>query len=76
MSKKIVNKLFLWEGVLSDYTDGVIFALAPDVEAARAAVLERGDGSWEGPALSRAMSGEPTVIPVDQTFGFRLWGGG
>jgi hypothetical protein len=28
------NKLFVWHGVLTDYTSGMIVALAPDVETA------------------------------------------
>lgn len=32
-------KLFVWEGVLVDYTEGVMFALAPDVETARKMLL-------------------------------------
>jgi hypothetical protein len=31
-------KLFIWKGVLFDYTDGVVFALAKNVEDARKAV--------------------------------------
>jgi hypothetical protein len=31
-------KLFVWEEVLSDYTDGIAVALAPDLESALVAV--------------------------------------
>ena len=33
-------KLFVWEDVLRDYTSGIMFALAPDVETARKMLLE------------------------------------
>ena len=38
-SKKL--KLFVWENVLCDYTDGIMFALAPNVDTARKNLLKR-----------------------------------
>lgn len=35
------NKLFIWTGVLIDWSDGLIVALAPDVETAIAKVIEQ-----------------------------------
>ena len=37
MTKKL--KLFVWKNVLSDYTSGIMFALAYDVEEARKAIM-------------------------------------
>jgi len=34
-------KLYVWENVLHDYTPGIMFALAPDVETARRLLRER-----------------------------------
>lgn len=70
MKKKM--KLFVWENVLSDYTDGVVFALAPSVDAARRAVLAKFPGSTAG--LDAALLLEPKV--VTKTEGFAVWGGG
>lgn len=35
MAKKLM-KLYVWQGVLRDYTEGMIVALAPDMETALA----------------------------------------
>ena len=34
-------KLFVWEGVLTDYTSGIAFALAESVDEARKLILEK-----------------------------------
>lgn len=39
-------KLFVWEGVLCDYTCGVVVALAPDLETALAQ-YEKERGWWQ-----------------------------
>ena len=39
--------LYLWEGVLSDYTDGVAFALAATVEEARLLIASRYLEDWK-----------------------------
>ena len=39
MGKKL--KVFLWTGVLTDYTDGVMFAVATTVEEARSMLVEK-----------------------------------
>jgi hypothetical protein len=33
-------KLFVWEDVLSDYTDGIMFALAESVDDARSIIMD------------------------------------
>ena len=38
-------KLFVWEGVLSDYTDGIMFALAHTEEEAREMIVKKWDDS-------------------------------
>ena len=67
MSKKM--KLFVWEDVLTDYTAGVMFALAPDVETARKMLLETCDYL---PADDLAK--EPKVYL--EPFALAVWGGG
>lgn len=62
-------KLYVWEKVLVDYTDGVMFALASSAEEARAKVLER---CRYVPADDLAK--EPQVF--DSPAGFAVWGGG
>ncbi len=34
-------KLFVWEDVLSDYTDGIMFALAESADEARTIIVEK-----------------------------------
>jgi hypothetical protein len=63
-------KLFVWEKVLTDYTDGVMFALAPDVETARAAILAQQDFD----IVRSDLAAEPKVFT--STVGFAVWGGG
>lgn len=66
--------LWVWEGVLTDYTSGVAFSLAPTVEEAVAAVKKAGcdyEGHWEGTKLDGV---EP--FKVSKTTGFYCWGGG
>lgn len=69
MRKKLA--LYVWENVLTDYTDGIMFALAHDAEEARRLIVAK-----EG-ALSPVLEGlgaEPTVITEPE--GFAVWGGG
>jgi hypothetical protein len=62
-------KLFVWEGVLRDYTSGVIFALAKDEDEARCIVMEtHGELAW------RETASKPKVC--DSPVAFALWGGG
>lgn len=63
------NKLFVWKGVMCDYTCGLAFALAPDIETARDMVIRDGASEWE---IKQA---EPLVIETDQTFAAHVWGG-
>lgn len=62
-------KLFVWEKVLCDYTDGVMFAYAPDVETARKLLLQG------RPYLPQeTLDLEPKVIT--EPYAFSLYGGG
>ena len=61
-------KLFVWHNVLTDWSDGVMFAYANNVEEARKMVLE--DCDYVGAELDQ----EPTVY--EKPVGFAHWGGG
>lgn len=52
------NKLFVWEGVLTDYSSGMAVALAPDLETAYAVLASK--VSEYG--MSEIRSTTPTVI--------------
>lgn len=61
-------KLFVWHNVLTDYTDGVMFAFANNVEEARKVILE--DCNYVGGELYQ----EPSIY--ENSVGFAIWGGG
>tara|TARA_R110002020_G_scaffold340130_1_gene555133 strand:- start:898 stop:1119 length:222 start_codon:yes stop_codon:yes gene_type:complete len=69
-------KLYVWEGVLTDYTDGCMFALAKNVEEARKVILDKSEKEDEymSKILQRDLASEPKVI--DNPKGFYVWGGG
>lgn len=62
-------KLFVWEKVLVDYTDGIMFALAKDVDQARNIIRKRAREYYIDDDLEK----EPEVYtdPV----GFFIFGG-
>ena len=62
-------KLYLWEGVLRDYTSGVMFALANSPDQARE--LLKAECAF---IPEDELNTEPAVI--ERPFGFVLWGGG
>ena len=59
-------KLFVWEDVLCDYSCGVMFALAPDVETARKMILKE--------INTDELDQDPIVVTEPR--GFYCWGGG
>jgi len=62
-------KLYVWEGVLTDYTDGIMFALASSVEEAREMISEADSLAGGGGDIQA----EPKVY--DSPVGFAVWGG-
>lgn len=68
------KKLYVWEGVLCDYTDGIAFALAESPEkAAEMLKKEIGGGMWESAHWEGIkLDG---VLPVEKDCGY-CWGGG
>lgn len=65
------NKLFVWEEVLTDYTDGIMFALAPDVKTARKLALK---AAGDVHSVREELRAEPKVYTGEA--GFAVWGGG
>jgi len=77
-------QLYVWEGVLCDYTDGIMFALAHDVEEAKLAIVK----SYDIRQYNKIMNGEPIKCEDviydlrkpytihDTTIGFHLHSGG
>ena len=65
-------KLYIWEGVLYDYSSGMIVALAPDLDSALATVEE----DYVRAEMGRV---KPTVIDLDGDVKPQAWwvhGGG
>lgn len=60
-------KLFLWENVLSDWTEGVAFAIARNSEEARDIICK------DAECIRDDLQDEPVVIT--KKFGFHLSGG-
>lgn len=70
--RKKVLRLYVWEGVLSDYTSGMAVALASSVEDARAQLKKKMlDG---GITMSAEFDAEPLV--VSKPAAFYVYGGG
>lgn len=67
MRKKL--KLYVWEDVLTDYTSGVMFALATSVDEARNLILKK----WDYVPRDD-LAREPRCIEAPE--GFAVWGGG
>ncbi len=68
-TKRKPLRLYVWHGVLTDYTSGVMFALASSPAAARKAILKKC-----GHVPVTDLEQEPLV--VTKTEGFAVWGGG
>jgi acyl-CoA reductase-like NAD-dependent aldehyde dehydrogenase len=74
-------KLFVWHGVLEDYTGGVAFAMADDVDQARQAAAEAFSKcrEYSDPEKARArmlheLRGEPNEVHEGPSGGY-CWGG-
>jgi hypothetical protein len=72
-------KLFVWTGVLTDYTAGIAFALAESVDHARDVIMQREghkpylEEEYHG-TLWSDLAAEPDVY--ERPVGFAVWGGG
>ena len=66
-------KLFVWKDIRCDYTCGIGFALAHDVEEARNIIKEKSE-DWEWEAYKGELMDKPKVY--DKPFGIWISGGG
>ena len=64
-----ILKLFIWEGVLSDYTSGIMFALAENENDAREQILKKENTD----TVKLYLLNKPIVITKSE--GFLLHGG-
>ena len=72
-----IVKLYVWQGVLTDYTDGMIVVLAPDFETALATMRDHPEGI--DTPLQDMGRVEPTVIDLADDVkpqAWLVWGGG
>ena len=66
-------KLFVWEGILTDWSNGIMFALAPNLREAKKAILKK-SGVYKSSWLKEELNSiKPRVIK--DTEGFYLYGG-
>ena len=73
--KKKPLHLYVWEGVLTDYTSGVIFALAESEEKAREQVRKKYVSNGDsGSRIERDMAATP--LKLTRPDAFAVWGGG
>jgi hypothetical protein len=63
-------RLYVWENVLTDYSSGIMFALARDVEEARKVIMTSAPFN----SVENELKQEPKVF--DEPCGFVVWGGG
>lgn len=63
-------KLYVWEGALSDYTDGIMFALAESADDARKIILEK-----SGDLRSVVLGLKEDPKEYTNKVGFYLYGG-
>lgn len=77
------SKLYVWEGVLTDYTSGVMFALAESAKQAREIIYReylRPARGWRTKLIDKESSvwkdlqSKPLVVKSPK--GFLCWGGG
>ncbi len=64
-------KLFVWEDTLTDYTSGIMVAVATDVEQARKQLLEVCSYIPD-----KDLGNSPDVYELDDPVAFAVWGGG
>lgn len=62
-------KLYVWEDVLTDWSSGVMFALASSPDEARKVILEKTDS----PRIAADLQQEP--VEIDKPEGFYVFGG-
>ena len=64
-------KLFVWEGVLTDWTSGMMIAIAPTADEAREALLKECDY-----LPLEDLAQEPEEHDLTKNVAYYVWGGG
>lgn len=64
-------KLYVWEGVLTDWTSGMIVALAPDLRAAKTAI--RKARGYHSDTLEQDLRTRPQVINITDSTQPQAW---
>lgn len=67
-------KLYVWEGVLTDYSDGIIVAMAPDLKTARRVAIKSGGAISGRQIQNEIMKKRPWVS--SRPSGAYCYGGG
>jgi hypothetical protein len=62
------NKLWVWEGVLADYADGMVCVLAPDEKSARELIAAK------DPVAAQYLPSAPKCVEAPEAF--IVWCGG
>lgn len=68
MAKKL--RLYVWTDVLTDYTSGIMFALASSIDEARALIQATHPGSE---TVETDLRAAPDIY--EEPAGFAVWGG-
>lgn len=74
-------KLYVWTGVLCDYTCGMAFAIAESVEDAIQVIATKGlnEGHIKDPMgeyeIEQLRSEQPMVYELSEKIGYYIWGG-
>jgi hypothetical protein len=63
-------KLFVWEDVLEDHSLGIMFAVAPNLNEAKKALLKK--CSY---LPKNDLNKQPQEFDLSESVGFYLWGG-
>jgi len=67
-------KLYVWEGVLTDWSDGIMFAYARSLKEAREQIIK--SVGYESVSVKRDLAREPDHVLSGKSKGFVVWGGG
>ena len=66
-------KLYVWEGVFSDWFPGIAFALAYDVRQARKLIAQEYIGGRATDAAMRELAGPPKIIRLNDKTQPQAW---
>ena len=70
---EVKMKLFVWQGIFTDYTSGIAFAIAPNVEDARRQLMV---GNETSDYHKAELASTPSIYPVTRRVCFTVMGDG